>query len=157
MRLGYKERPPLARVERWFEYNWIEPPEMRSWEFAVAEAETDAFVGTMMIHSCDWDNRRAEIGAWMAADKRDLGHGSAALRLLLDWAFDDLCMEHMEMTALSENASVPSIAAKFYFTHEGTLRKRNFERGRRVDLPIWGLLRDGWADAGRTSRRAPDN
>ena len=42
------------------------------------------------------------------------------------------------MTALPENTSVPHIATKFGFTHEGTLRKRNLERGRRVELLIWG-------------------
>jgi ribosomal-protein-serine acetyltransferase len=36
------------------------------------------------------------------------------------------------------------IAERFGFTFEGTLRKRNFERGQRVDLLIWGLLRDEW-------------
>ena len=46
------------------------------------------------------------------------------------------------MTALPENENVPHIAEKFGFTYEGCLRKRNYERGRRVDLLIWGLLKD---------------
>ena len=41
-----------------------------------------------------------------------------------------------------QNVSIPRVAEKFGFTYEGTLRKRNFERGRRVDLLLWSLLRE---------------
>jgi RimJ/RimL family protein N-acetyltransferase len=48
----------------------------------------------------------------------------------------------MELTALPENEAVPRIADAFGYGFEGTMRGRNFERGRRVDLLLWGLLRD---------------
>jgi ribosomal-protein-serine acetyltransferase len=118
---------------------------MRSWEFVVADAGTNVFLGAIMLHSCDWKNRRAEIGVWIAASARGRGIASAAFALLLDWAFDEAGLERIEMTALPENVAIPHIAKKFGFTYEGTLRKRNFERGRRVDLLIWGLLREEWA------------
>jgi ribosomal-protein-serine acetyltransferase len=88
------------------------------------------------------ENTCAEVGFWIQANARGRGVGSAALRLMLDWAFNDLGLERIEMTALPENTSVPHIAAKFGFTYEGCLRQRNYERGRRVDLLIWGLLKD---------------
>jgi RimJ/RimL family protein N-acetyltransferase len=139
---GFEEPPSRDRVERWLAPNWVGPPEMRSWEFAIADAESDAFLGAIILHSCDWSNRRAEVGAWIAEPVRDRGVGSAALDLLLDWAFGELELERIEMTALPENENVPHIAEKFGFTYEGTMRKRNFERGRRVDLLLWGLLKD---------------
>ena len=80
--------------------------------------------------------------AWTAPSARDKGVGSAAFRLLLDWAFDGLGLERIEITALPENVSIPHLAEKFGFTYEGTLRKRNFERGRRVDLLLWSLLKE---------------
>jgi RimJ/RimL family protein N-acetyltransferase len=144
--LGYEERPTRDRVERWLDERWVDPPEMRAWEFVVADAISDDFLGTMMIHSCDWKNRRAEIGAWVRASARDEGIASAAFTLLLNWAFDEAKLERIEITALPENVSIPHIAEKFGFTYEGTLRKRNLERGRRVDLLIWGLLREEWAN-----------
>lgn len=148
---GYEEPPPRERVERWLESNWVDPPDMRSWEFVIAEAESDAFLGTIMLHSCDWWNKRAEVGAWIAAHARDQGVGSAAFELLLDWAFGDLGLERLEMTALPENENVPHIAEKFGFAYEGTMRKRNFERGRRVDLLLWGLLKDERRQRGPTT------
>jgi RimJ/RimL family protein N-acetyltransferase len=140
--LGYEEVPTRERVERWLGENWVDPPELGAWEFVVADAKSDAFLGTIMLHSCDWKHRRAELGFWIAAGARDQGVGSAALDLLLSWAFGDLGLERLEMTALPENENVPHIAEKFGFTYEGRLRKRNYERGRRVDLLIWGLLKN---------------
>jgi [ribosomal protein S5]-alanine N-acetyltransferase len=142
--LGYEEPPDREWIEGWLDERWVDPPELESWEFVVADGGSDRFLGTMMLHSCDWRHRRAEVGAWMTADARGRGLGSAAFGLLLDWAFDDAGLERIEITALPENVSIPHIAATFGFTYEGTLRKRNFERGRRVDLLIWGLLRDEW-------------
>jgi len=90
--LGGKDNFAADReaAERWFAENWVEPPELRVWEFAIADAETDEFLGTMMFHSLHWRHKRAEIGAWIAEDARDRGVGKAAFQLLLDWAFDDL-------------------------------------------------------------------
>ena len=139
--IGWEDVPSRERVERWLAEHW-DPPPMREWEFVVADAETDAFLGAIMLHSCDWKNQRAEVGFWLAADARGRGIGSAALDLVLDWAFGVLGLDRIEMTALPENEDVPRIAKKFGFAYEGCLRKRNYERGRRVDLLIWGLLRD---------------
>ena len=140
--VGFEERPARADIERSFAEHWVEPPDLRAWEFAIADAETDEFLGTMMFHSLHWRHKRAEIGAWIAEHARDRGVGKAAFKLLLDWAFDDLGLERVEVTALPENENVPHIVESFGFTYEGTMRKRNFERGRRVDLLLWGLLAD---------------
>lgn len=145
--LGYEDAPKYQKLRRWFAEEWVEPPELRQWEFAVADRETDAFLGTIMIHSCDWKNLRAEMGGWTVPNARDQGVGSAAFRLMLDWAFDRVGLERIEITALPENVSIPHLAGKFGFTYEGTLRKRNLERGRRVDLLIWGLLKGERAPA----------
>ena len=40
---------------------------------------------------------------------------------------------------------MPALAARLGFTHEGVLRARNVERGRRVDVVWFGLLREEWA------------
>lgn len=76
--LGYEAAPEREKLRRWFSDEWVDPPELRQWEFVVADPETDAFLGTIMIHSCDWENLRAEVGAWTVPRARDKGTGSAA-------------------------------------------------------------------------------
>ena len=140
--LGYEHDPDAAHVQRWLDATWTAPPKLRQWEFAIADTSDDTFLGTLMLHSYDSKNRRAETGFWIVPGARGRGVLTRALRLVLDWAFDELLLERMELTALPENAAVPRIAARFGYRFEGTMRGRNLERGRRVDLLLWGLLRD---------------
>jgi RimJ/RimL family protein N-acetyltransferase len=140
-------------VRRRIEEPYVDAPELRRFEFAIADAGDDAFLGALMIHSCDWRNRRAEVGFWVVPWARGRGVLSEALALFLDWAFGDLGLERIEMTALPDNDVVPRVAERFGFVREGVLRKRNFERGVRVDLVLWGLLRDEH-HAARSTRTA---
>jgi ribosomal-protein-alanine N-acetyltransferase len=140
--LGFEQDADPAEVRRWLSSAWTGPPELRTWEFAIADARDDRFLGTLMLHSCDWKNRRAETGFWLVPAARGGGVMTRALDLVLDWAFGELALERMELTALPENTAVPRLAAKFGYVFEGTMRGRNFERGRRVDLLLWGLLRE---------------
>jgi RimJ/RimL family protein N-acetyltransferase len=149
--LGFEAEPTESSLEEHAARAWVDPPELRSYEWVIADAASDAFAGSLMLHSCSWLNRRAEIGFWIAPAWRRLGYLSRALALSLDWCFAN-GIERMELTALPENEIVPVIAERFGYTYEGTLRKRNFERGRRVDLLIWGLLVDEHRARGSTPR-----
>ena len=48
------------------------------------------------------------------------------------------------MTTTLDNATAAAVAERLGFVREGVLRKRNIERGRRVDLVWLGLLREEW-------------
>jgi RimJ/RimL family protein N-acetyltransferase len=154
--LGYEQDPTADMVRRRVNATWTEPPGFASWEFAIADAVSDEFLGTIMIHSCDWWHNRAETGFWLTRQARRRGVVTRALRLVLDWSFGELALERMELTALPENEVVPRIAATFGYIFEGTMRGRNFERGRRVDLLLWGLLvSDGPTEPARRSGSSP--
>lgn len=140
--LGFEEAPvPELRP-------WVDPPELHEYEWAIADAETGEFLGSITFHSADWKNRRAETRFWVVPASRGRGALTAALAQVLDWAFA-AGMERMELTALPENTVVPRIAEKFGYVFEGTLRQRNLERGRRVDILVWGLLRAETLRGGR--------
>jgi RimJ/RimL family protein N-acetyltransferase len=48
------------------------------------------------------------------------------------------------MTTLPDNAGALALASALGFEREGVMRSRNFERGRRVDVVMLGVLRDEW-------------
>jgi RimJ/RimL family protein N-acetyltransferase len=48
------------------------------------------------------------------------------------------------MTTTPDNAGVFALAERLGFMHEGVLRKRNVERGERVDVAWFGVLREEW-------------
>jgi RimJ/RimL family protein N-acetyltransferase len=116
----------------------------RTSELAVADPETDAFWGTVILHSYDKRHRRCEVGFWLIPAARGRGVGSAAVLLIVSWAMRELDLLRVEMTTTPDNAGVDALAARLGFTREGVLRKRNVERGQRVDVVWYGVLREEW-------------
>ncbi len=114
-------------------------------ELAVSEEGGDAFLGSMMLHSFDAKHRRCEVGYWLVPAARGHGLGSRAVSLAVAWAFDALDLLRGEMTTTPDNEAVLALAQRLGFAHEGVLRKRNVERGRRVDVVWFGVLREEWA------------
>jgi RimJ/RimL family protein N-acetyltransferase len=118
--------------------------EGRGVELAIADSVSDAFQGSVILHSFDWHNRRCEVGVWVVPSARRRHLASAAVALAVDWALSDLDLLRVEMTTTPENAAVPALARRLGFTREGRLRARNIERGQRVDVLWFGMLREEW-------------
>jgi RimJ/RimL family protein N-acetyltransferase len=108
----------------------------------IADPATDAALGTVIVHSIDATHRRGEVGFYLVPGARGRGLAAAAVRLVVDWLFDERGLDRVEMTTTPDNARVPALARRLGFTQEGVLRARNLERGRRVDVVWYGLLRD---------------
>ena len=113
-------------------------------EVAVAGAHDDAFLGSLLVHSLHARHRRAELGFWLIPAARGRGVARRALELLIDWAWDALGVDRLEMTTTPDNQGVAAVAAALGFAREGTMRARNLERGERVDVVMFGLLREEW-------------
>jgi RimJ/RimL family protein N-acetyltransferase len=110
---------------------------------AVTDRTGRPFLGHVMLHSFAWEHRRAELGYWLVPAARGRGAGRAAAGALADWALAALPLDRLEITTTPDNAPALSLAAALGFRHEGLLRARNVERGRRVDVVVLGRLREG--------------
>lgn len=113
-------------------------------ELAIADPEDDACLGSMILHSFDERHRRCEVGFWLVPAARGRGLGSHAVALAVSWALGELDLLRVEMTTTPDNDAVFALARRLGFTHEGVLRKRNVERGVRVDVVWFGVLREEW-------------
>ncbi|HEX5923055.1 MAG TPA: GNAT family protein [Baekduia sp.] len=113
-------------------------------EFAIADPRTDEFLGSVILHSFDWQHRRCEVGFWLAPAARGRRLGADAVARTLSWAFDALDLLRVEMTTTPDNLAVSVLARRLGFTQEGVLRSRNVERGNRVDVVFFGVLREEW-------------
>jgi len=113
-------------------------------EWAIADSQTDACLGSMLVHSLDAHHRRAELGFYLVPAARGVGTGSRAVARAVSWLLEDLALERVELTTTPENAASRELARGLGFTEEGTMRSRNLERGARVDVVFFGLLREEW-------------
>jgi ribosomal-protein-alanine N-acetyltransferase len=108
---------------------------------AVTDDSRRPFLGHVMLHTVAWRHRRAEVGYWLVPAARGRGIGRTAVSLLVDWAFEELELERVEITTTPENAPARALAASLGFTEEGVMIARNLERGRRVDVVLLARLR----------------
>lgn len=113
-------------------------------ELAIADSATDAYLGSLILHSFDWRHRRCEVGFWLIPQARGHGLGTRAIARAVSWAFDGLDLLRVEMTTTPDNGAVDVLAEHLGFTKEGVQRKRNVERGQRVDVVFYGVLREEW-------------
>ena len=105
----------------------------------------DRLLGALGMSNFDWEDRKAEIGYWMAAESRRRGIGARATRLLAEWALTSLGLERLELLAHPENEGSQRLAERAGFTREGTLRRYRRRHGVREDLVMFSLLAEDLA------------
>lgn len=143
--LGIEADPDEASVGNRIEAQAQRAEETTSVALAIVDPVTDAFWGEVIAYSLDDHHRRGEIGFWVVPAQRGRGVGSCAVGLMLGWLFGELDLLRVEMTTTPDNQVVPALARRHGFKQEGILRSRNVERGQRVDVNWFGLLREEWA------------
>ena len=108
------------------------------WAFAV-ELE-GRYAGTVSL--LDEGPGRAELAYGSHPDVRGTGAVLRALRLLVDWGFEELDLETLVWRAFTGNWASRKVAWRLGFRIEGTLRHYLLQGGVRRDAWIGTLLRD---------------
>jgi [ribosomal protein S5]-alanine N-acetyltransferase len=144
--LGVERDPDEASIRSRIEGQLETAERGAAVEFAIADASSDALWGSVIMHSFDWHHRRCELGFWLVPAARGRGVGSGAVALAVSWAMSNLSLLRVEMTTTPDNAPVFALARRLGFVQEGVLRRRNVERGQRVDVVWFGLLREEWRE-----------
>jgi RimJ/RimL family protein N-acetyltransferase len=108
--------------------------------FAVADADTGRFMGTVGLKKTDWRALVSEVGYWISPWARGLGIASEATRALAQWLLVDQEFQRLELRAATENTASQKAALKAGFRHEGILRNAGFVHTGRVDLDLFSLL-----------------
>ena len=139
--IGAEEDPTESAVRRFIAHQ----PRLRARGQFLGLAVTDStgrpFLGHVMLHTLDFKHGRGEVGYWLVPAARGRGIGRTAVSLLVDWAFERVGLDRLEITTTPDNAPARALAASLGFAEEGLMRRRNLERGRRVDVVLLARLR----------------
>ena len=113
-------------------------------ELAVTdEADPWRALGSVSIWGFHPRNRTALVSYWLLEAGRGGGRTSTAVTLLAGWAFQTLGLERLMARVESANGPSQRVVERCGFRHEGTLRADTIDlSGRRVDVRVYGLLRD---------------
>lgn len=108
--------------------------------FAIADRETDQYLGTVNLKRTDWETRTTEVGYLSAPWARSQGYTTEAVAALARWIFHDQGFARLELKAAPGNRASQHVAERVGFTREGVLRGAGIIKSGRVDLVIYGLL-----------------
>ncbi|MCX7032513.1 MAG: GNAT family protein [Arenimonas sp.] len=130
-----------AQAEAWLaeRIGWG-PPSVYGW--ALADRESDRFLGTTALFSLSGPLHRAELGYSLMPTHQGRGLATEAVRTALDFGFDTLGLERMEADVDPRNEASCRLAERLGFQREGLLRNRWRVGGEFADSILYGLLRN---------------
>ncbi len=116
--------------------------------FTMATKSPDKPIGTIALVRIDWIGRMATFYIAIAESANwSQGYGSEATRLLIDYAFDTLNFNRIQLHVSTENQRAIKAYQKTGFKIEGTLRQAMYFSNRYHDFYLMAILKEDWLKA----------
>ncbi|MDX2002594.1 MAG: GNAT family protein [Chitinophagales bacterium] len=114
--------------------------------FTIIDKATNTIAGSTSYGNISLHDKRLEIGwTWLGKAYQGSGLNSACKQLLIDYAFNVLGMERVELKTDAANMRSRRAIEKLGATQEGVLRSHMLMHdGRRRDTVYYGILKDDW-------------
>lgn len=110
---------------------------------AVGIWHSGALAGLIGLHSIS--AKCMQIGYWLGKEYQGKGLVTSACKAMISYAFDELCINRLELQVQPKNDRSRAVAQRFGFTYEGTLRQKLMNAdGNLGDLMIYSLLKKEW-------------
>ncbi|MFC5077347.1 Putative ribosomal N-acetyltransferase YdaF [Vibrio thalassae] len=98
-------------------------------------------VGNISFNTIDLLLNKVEVGYWLSSKVQGNGIVTRSVAMLIDYAFNELGMEKVQLCAATENTSSRKVAERLGFSLEGIITRSENLNGRVVDHAVYGLLR----------------
>jgi ribosomal-protein-serine acetyltransferase len=98
----------------------------------------------------DWNDRRTEIGYWLGASFQGKGLITKSCRVLINYAFNELNLNRVEIRCGVENKKSRKIPENLGFREEGIVRQAEWLHDHFIDLVIYGMLANEWRDKNKS-------
>ena len=98
-------------------------------------------IGDIALQDIDTKNRSCSIGMGLSKlEYRNKGYGKEAVKLILEYGFDNYGLERVSSNTLEINIPAQKSLEKMGFKLEGKERKAVYFGGKKYDRYIYGLL-----------------
>ncbi len=98
-------------------------------------------VGSFNLNSIDERNGTFSIGMQIGRDYRGQGYGTAAMRILLDYAFNERRLNKFNVSVIEGNIGSATMMKKLGCKEEGVRREVIYTEGKYKDEILYGLTR----------------
>jgi len=106
----------------WITHQIAEWTVRSNFNLSIWEASTGRYLGGTGLHPRNWDLRYFEIGYWLRQSAEGHGYMAEAVRLLVDYAFDSLGANRLEIRCDDKNTRSAAVARRLGFVQEALLR-----------------------------------
>ena len=103
-------------------------------------------VGAIGFDRIDSLNKACEVGYWMAEDAQGSGIVTRTCHALIDYAFDQLGMNRVQIRAATDNKRSRAIPERLGLVFEGIQRQAGLVRGEFQDIAVYSMLASEWTD-----------
>jgi ribosomal-protein-serine acetyltransferase len=118
--------------------------------FGIAIWYKGEMAGQIEYNYLDWTNQKTEIGYWLGETFQGKGLVTKSCWVLIDYAFNELKLNRIEMRCGVENKKSRKIPEKLGFREEGVIRQAGWLHDHFVDYVIYGMLASEWQDKGKS-------
>lgn len=109
--------------------------------FAIVDLKTDKMVGTIGLENINRNHRTAVLGIFIGdPDYRNNGYGTETIQLVLDFAFNYMNLNSVNLTVLDCNERAIRCYKKCGFKEAGRLRNSKFVNGKYHDTILMDIL-----------------
>ena len=125
------------------EKSWLEKESLnfKDYNFAIVKKDSDQLIGNCSIVKINPKDRCAEVGIFIGDEEnRNKGYGTEALKMLLDYGFNYLNLNNIQLGAMSFNDRAISCYKKVGFKEYGRRRESYFLNGKYYDIVFMDIL-----------------
>lgn len=110
--------------------------------FAIVDNENDEYLGTISLKNINIKNRNAEFAICTRKKIRGCGVNNIAVKLLINYAFNNLKLHKIYLNVLSSNLRAKKFYEKMDFKYEGTFKNHIYIQGKYEDLEWYGIINE---------------
>ena len=150
----------LEQEQKWYEGLLSSGDDVFAIETLAAENGTAGFprgehIGSVGLHDVHPRYHHAMLGIFIGNKGYwGRGYGSEAVRLMLQYAFEQLNLHRVYLRVFAYNKRAIRAYEKCGFEHEGVLREAGYKNGQYFDVLAMGILESEYREGRRRSAEA---
>jgi ribosomal-protein-serine acetyltransferase len=110
-------------------------------EYAFVIFNDEKMVGFVGVYNIDNQHNIGEIGYWIIENAQGNGVVTKSCKGLIDFCFNDLKLNRIEIRCGTENFKSKTIPEKLNFTKEGVIRQGELLYDKFIDLNLYSFLK----------------
>lgn len=116
--------------------------------FSIITLENDRIIGTVSLEKINYTNRTATLGIFIGdKEYRSNGYGTEAIRLILDYGFNYLNLNNINLSLMSFNERALKCYQKCGFKEYGRRRQCKYINGKYYDSIYMDILKSEFTES----------